>query len=57
MSQFPAFGLQMHRHQPPTQEKTAIVVEKGNARAMHALPPLLEHDDFTVRHELPVSIA
>ena len=56
-TRFPAFGLQIHRHDPPTQEKIAIVVGSGNARTVHALAPLLEHGDFTVRPEALVSIA
>ena len=46
-TRFPAFGLQIHRHHPPTQEKIAIVVGNGNARTVRALAPLLEHGDFT----------
>ena len=34
VSRFPAFGLQTHRHRPPTQEKIATAVEKGR----HACP-------------------
>ena len=31
--------------------------ENGNARAAHALAPLLEHDDFTVRPDALVGLA
>ena len=48
---------------PPRKNTCAIVqrvwptvAEKGKARAMRALAPLLEHGDFTVRSEVLVSI-
>ena len=33
-----------------------VVVEEGDARATHPLALLLEHGDFTVRHEAPTGI-
>ena len=49
---FPVLGSHVREHQPPGQEKILLtVVEKGGARVVHALAPLLEHHDFTVRSE------
>ena len=47
---FPVLGWHVQLHQPPAERFCCeTVAGRGNARAVHDLAPLLEHDDFTVR--------